>query len=66
MSAVESSAADLHIAARELDTRELAYLHLVNPAAAALQSGSPPDPLALRMLRQRGEAPKACVDESWR
>jgi N-ethylmaleimide reductase len=43
-------------AARELDTRKLAYLHLVNPAAAALEKKTPPDPLAMEMLQRMRKA----------
>ena len=38
-----------HIANR-LNDYGLAYLHLVNPAAAAVEAAAPPDPAALRML----------------
>jgi N-ethylmaleimide reductase len=38
-----------HIADR-LNDYGLAYLHLVNPAAAAVEAGTPPDSAALRML----------------
>jgi N-ethylmaleimide reductase len=43
-------------AARELDTRKLAYLHLVSPAAASLEKETPADPLAMEMLQRMREA----------
>src|SRR4030095_1499775 len=43
-------------AARELDTRKLAYLHLVNPAAASLEKKTPADPRAMEMLQRMREA----------
>jgi N-ethylmaleimide reductase len=43
-------------AARELDTRKLAYLHLVNPAAASLEKKTPADPLAMEMLERMRQA----------
>jgi N-ethylmaleimide reductase len=36
--------------ARKLNDQRLAYLHIVNPAAAALEQGTEPEPQALRML----------------
>jgi N-ethylmaleimide reductase len=38
-----------HVAER-LNDYELAYLHLVNPAAARVEKGLPPEPRALRMV----------------
>jgi N-ethylmaleimide reductase len=43
-------------AARELNSRRLAYLHLVNPAAAALEKKAQPDPAAMEMLKRMREA----------
>ena len=40
-----------HVAER-LDERALAYLHLVNPTAAALERGTAPEALAMRMLQR--------------
>jgi N-ethylmaleimide reductase len=37
-------------AAARLSDRSLAYLHLVNPAIAALENHTPPEPAALRMV----------------
>jgi N-ethylmaleimide reductase len=42
-------------AVRELNTRKLAYLHLVNPAMAALESGRPPEPAAMQMIQRMRE-----------
>jgi len=39
-------------ATRELDSRKLAYLHVVNPAMAALESRTPPGPEAMQMLQR--------------
>jgi len=36
--------------AEKLNDYQLAYLHVINPAAAALENGAAPDPAALRML----------------
>lgn len=36
--------------AEKLDKQQLAYLHVINPATAALEKGQPPDARALRML----------------
>jgi N-ethylmaleimide reductase len=43
-------------AARELNSRKLAYLHIVNPAMAALEQEQPPDPLAMQMVQRIREA----------
>lgn len=37
--------------AEKLNDYQLAYLHVINPAAAALENGAAPDPAALRMLK---------------
>jgi N-ethylmaleimide reductase len=37
-------------AAEKLNDYDLAYLHIVNPAAAALEQGSEPEPRAMRMV----------------
>jgi N-ethylmaleimide reductase len=37
-------------AAEKLNDYDLAYLHIVNPAAAALEQGTEPEPRALRMV----------------
>ena len=37
-------------AADKLNDYDLAYLHLVNPATAALEQGTEPDPRAMRMV----------------
>lgn len=37
--------------AEKLNDYQLAYLHVINPAAAALEDGAAPDPGALRMLK---------------
>ena len=44
--------------ARKLNDYRLAYLHLVNPAAAALEQRTEPEPQALRMLE--------LIRETWR
>jgi N-ethylmaleimide reductase len=43
-------------AARALNTRGLAYLHLVNPAMSALEKGLSPEPMAIEMLGRMREA----------
>jgi N-ethylmaleimide reductase len=43
-------------AARELDSRKLAYLHIVNPAMAALESHAPPGTDAMQMLQRIRDA----------
>jgi N-ethylmaleimide reductase len=44
--------------ARKLNDYRLAYLHVINPAAAALEQGTEPEPQALRMLE--------LIRETWR
>ncbi len=39
-------------ATRELDARKLAYLHVVNPAMASLESGTPRSTAAMQMLQR--------------
>jgi N-ethylmaleimide reductase len=39
-------------ATRELNSRKLAYLHVVNPAMAALESKTPPTAAAMQMLQR--------------
>ena len=44
--------------ARKLNDYRLAYLHVINPAAAALEQGTEPEPQALRILE--------LIRETWR
>ncbi|HXD07147.1 MAG TPA: alkene reductase [Burkholderiaceae bacterium] len=48
-------------AVRELNARGLAYLHLVNPAASAIERGAPPEPAALQMLERLRETWKGLL-----